>query len=36
VRGGLVRADAVARWQAATSLLLWLAVIAAGRWIAYA
>ncbi len=36
LRGGLARADAVARWQAAASLLLWLAVIAAGRWIAYA
>lgn len=36
LRGGLTRADAVARWQAAASLLLWLAVIAAGRWIAYA
>ena len=35
-RGSLDRADAVARAQTAVSLLLRLAVIAAGRWIAYA
>lgn len=35
-RGGLDKTDAVARLQTLASLLLWLAVIAAGRWIAYA
>lgn len=34
-RGSLARPDAVARAQAALSLLLWLGVIAAGRMIAY-
>jgi hypothetical protein len=34
-RGSLVRPDAVARAQAALSLLLWLGVIGAGRMIAY-
>jgi hypothetical protein len=34
-RGSLQRADALARGQAALSLLLWLAVICAGRLIAY-
>jgi hypothetical protein len=34
-RGSLERADRVAKLQAAASLLLWLAVIAAGRLIAY-
>ncbi len=34
-RGGLQRADAVARAQTALSLGLWLAVIICGRWIAY-
>lgn len=34
-RGGLGRADAVAKAQTVLSLLLWLAVIAAGRFIAY-
>ncbi|THF62256.1 hypothetical protein E6O51_08120 [Pseudothauera rhizosphaerae] len=34
-RGGLVRVDATARLQVAGSLLLWLAVIVAGRLIAY-
>jgi len=35
VRGALARPDAIARAQAALSLLLWLGVIAAGRMIAY-
>ena len=35
-RGGLDKTDAVARLQTLASLVLWLAVIAAGRWIAYA
>src|SRR5512139_3955140 len=35
-RDSLGRADGVARAQTLASLLLWLAVIAAGRWIAYA
>jgi hypothetical protein len=35
-RGSLDRADAVARTQTLVSLVLWLAVIGAGRWIAYA
>jgi len=35
-RGGLQRVDAVARAQTALSLGLWLGVIIAGRWIAYA
>ncbi|MCU0764925.1 MAG: hypothetical protein MUF32_02610 [Burkholderiaceae bacterium] len=34
-RGGLRGRDAVARMQAAASLLLWLSVLAAGRLIAY-
>lgn len=34
-RGSLQRADRVAKVQAATSMLLWLGVIAAGRLIAY-
>lgn len=34
-RGSLARLDAVARGQTLVSTLLWLAVIAAGRWIAY-
>lgn len=34
-RGSLARPDAIARAQAALSLLLWLGVIAAGRMIAY-
>jgi len=34
-RGSLQRTDRVAKLQAAVSLLLWLAVIAAGRLIAY-
>lgn len=34
-RGGVRRADAVARAQTALSLGLWLAVIICGRWIAY-
>lgn len=35
-RGGVVRLDGTARAQAALSLLLWLAALACGRWIAYA
>ncbi len=35
-RGGLQRADALARVQTVFSLGLWLAAIIAGRWIAYA
>ena len=35
VRGALARPDAVAKLQAALSLLLWLGVIGAGRLIAY-
>jgi hypothetical protein len=35
LRDGLARADALARLQAAVSLLLWLAAISAGRLIAY-
>lgn len=35
-RGGLARRDALARAQTALSLLLWLAILACGRWIAYA
>jgi hypothetical protein len=34
-RGGLVRADALAKVQTLLSLVLWLAVVACGRWIAY-
>lgn len=34
-RGGLQRLDGVARAQTVVSLGLWLAVIIAGRWIAY-
>jgi hypothetical protein len=34
-RGGLQRADAVARAQTVLSLGLWLAAIICGRWIAY-
>lgn len=34
-RGGLERLDRTARWQSALSLGLWIAVIIAGRWIAY-
>jgi hypothetical protein len=34
-RGSLLRHDGLARWQAGASLLIWLAVIAAGRMIAY-
>jgi hypothetical protein len=35
-RGGLRRPDAIARVQTALSLGLWIGVIIAGRWIAYA
>jgi hypothetical protein len=35
LRGGVGRADGMARTQAVLSLMLWLAVIAAGRMIAY-
>ena len=34
-RGGLARADALARAQTVLSLGLWLAVMVCGRWIAY-
>ena len=34
-RKSLTKLDAVARLQAAMSLIVWLAVIAAGRWMAY-
>jgi hypothetical protein len=34
-RGGLQRLDGLARAQTVVSLGLWLAVIIAGRWIAY-
>ncbi len=34
-RSGLARADLPARLQMALSTLLWLAVLACGRWIAY-
>jgi hypothetical protein len=34
-RGGLQRLDRTARVQTLLSVLLWLAVIACGRWIAY-
>jgi hypothetical protein len=34
-RGGLDKLDRTARWQSALSLGLWIAVIIAGRWIAY-
>jgi hypothetical protein len=34
-RGSLARLDAVARAQTLVSTVLWLLVIAAGRWIAY-
>lgn len=34
-RGGLQKADAMARLQTALSLGLWLGAIIAGRWIAY-
>jgi len=34
-RNSLRRQDRWARWQAGASLLIWLAVIAAGRMIAY-
>jgi hypothetical protein len=35
-RGGLQRRDVLARAQCAVSIVLWVAVVAAGRWIAYA
>jgi hypothetical protein len=35
-RGGLQRQDAVAKAQTALSVLIWVAVVACGRWIAYA
>jgi hypothetical protein len=34
-RGGLHKADVTAKTQAVLSLLLWLSVMTAGRWIAY-
>jgi hypothetical protein len=36
LRGGLQRADALARLQTVLSLGLWLAALVCGRWIAYA
>jgi hypothetical protein len=35
MRGSLERLDALARGQLALSVLIWLSVIACGRWIAY-
>jgi hypothetical protein len=35
-RGGLTQADALAKAQTVLSVLVWLAVLACGRWIAYA
>jgi hypothetical protein len=35
-RGGLMRADAIARAQTVLSLGIWLVVMICGRWIAYA
>jgi hypothetical protein len=35
-RGGLARRDGLARAQTALSLVTWLAILACGRWIAYA
>ena len=35
VRGGIRRADALARTQMLLSTMIWLAVLACGRWIAY-
>jgi hypothetical protein len=34
-RDGLARGDFVAKLQAGVSVLLWLAILVAGRWIAY-
>ncbi len=34
-RGGIAKADRLARWQTALSLGTWLGVIICGRWIAY-
>ena len=34
-RASLDKLDALARWQMVLSTLIWLAVIACGRWIAY-
>ena len=34
-RGSLEKLDAVARWQMVVSSLIWLSVVACGRWIAY-
>jgi hypothetical protein len=35
-RNGLERLDPITRAQAALSLLLWVSIVFAGRWIAYA
>ena len=35
-RGPIDGSNAITRWQARSSLLLWIAAIACGRWIAYA
>lgn len=35
LRGGVGAGDSLGRWQTASSLLIWLAVIACGRFIAY-
>ncbi|PUA97056.1 hypothetical protein C8C99_1902 [Acidovorax sp. 107] len=34
-RGSLTRLDGLSRWQMLASMLVWLAVVACGRWIAY-
>jgi hypothetical protein len=34
-RHALIKLDRLARWQAILSMLLWVAVVFAGRWIAY-
>ncbi len=34
-RQALIKLDRLARWQAIVSILLWVAVVFAGRWIAY-
>jgi hypothetical protein len=34
-RQALIKLDLMARWQAVLSILLWVAVVFAGRWIAY-
>ena len=34
-RGSLVKLDAIARLQTAASVMIWIAVLVCGRWIAY-